>query len=313
VREFAELAADASLDASDDFGSGFSRIVAIAQRAANAAHWGDADQARQDARDVVMLTEPGDFRFTARWLAEELASMELAHGDRKAAATWLAPLLEGGTVAPNYRFALPTLIEALAETSSPELVTDWLRIFSIGAPELGRLRHEALLRRSTAVQLSAIGRFDEAAAAAKRAADLLRDSEFRVQYGRSELLLGQLERRRRKRGSARRALSEAVEVFVATGAVHWERRAAAELKRTWAPSPRSQSDELSPSERRVAALAAQGFTNREIGSQLYISPKTVEATLTSVYRKLGIRRRAGLSAALGAVTSEGLSTPGPDR
>ena len=57
-------------------------------------------------------------------------------------------------------------------------------------------------------------------------------------------------------------------------------------------------ESLTPSERRVAELAAAGQSNRDIARTLYVTPKTVEVHLTSVYRKLGIRSRAGLSNAL---------------
>ena len=55
---------------------------------------------------------------------------------------------------------------------------------------------------------------------------------------------------------------------------------------------------LTPSERRIAQLAAAGQSNRDIARALYVTPKTVEVHLTSVYRKLGIRSRGGLSSAL---------------
>ncbi|MGV0798413.1 helix-turn-helix transcriptional regulator, partial [Mycolicibacterium elephantis] len=51
---------------------------------------------------------------------------------------------------------------------------------------------------------------------------------------------------------------------------------------------------LTPSERRVAELAASGLTTREVATALFISPKTVEATLARIYRKLGINTRAEL-------------------
>ena len=57
-------------------------------------------------------------------------------------------------------------------------------------------------------------------------------------------------------------------------------------------------ESLTPSERRVAELAAAGQSNRDIARTLYVTPKTVEVHLTSVYRKLGIRSRAALSKAL---------------
>jgi DNA-binding CsgD family transcriptional regulator len=59
---------------------------------------------------------------------------------------------------------------------------------------------------------------------------------------------------------------------------------------------KSRDDRLTPTEERVAELAAAGRTNREVAQALFISPKTVEANLSRVYRKLGIRSRAELGA-----------------
>ena len=76
-------------------------------------------------------------------------------------------------------------------------------------------------------------------------------------------------------------------------------RARAEAERT---GTRAATTQLTSSELRVAQLAATGGTNREIAEALFISPKTVEANLARVYRKLDIGRRAELGAALSAVT-----------
>ena len=56
---------------------------------------------------------------------------------------------------------------------------------------------------------------------------------------------------------------------------------------------------LTPAEQRVAELAASGMTNRDVAAKLFISSKTVEATLARVYRKLGIRSRAELGQRMG--------------
>lgn len=115
--------------------------------------------------------------------------------------------------------------------------------------------------------------------------------------------LGSLLRRRRHRSAAREPLSSAIERATRCGATGVAERARAELLATGSRPRRTlceERDALAPSEQRVAALAAQGRTYRGIAAELFITPKTVEAHLRSVYRKLGINGRDGLAAALSA-------------
>jgi DNA-binding CsgD family transcriptional regulator len=114
---------------------------------------------------------------------------------------------------------------------------------------------------------------------------------------RTQLWLGQLERRHRQRDAARATFREALEAFDAMGTPLWADRVRAELARVNVAPTRNLT--LTPSERRVAELAASGMTNRDIAAALFISPKTVEANLARVYRKLGIRTRAELGRHIG--------------
>jgi DNA-binding NarL/FixJ family response regulator len=110
-------------------------------------------------------------------------------------------------------------------------------------------------------------------------------------------VLGQLERRQRKKESASAVLQEATATFEALGTPLWAERARAELVRANV-GPR-QSGQLTPSEQRVAELAASGMKNRDVANALFISPKTVEANLARIYRKLGIKSRAELGRHIG--------------
>jgi DNA-binding CsgD family transcriptional regulator len=109
---------------------------------------------------------------------------------------------------------------------------------------------------------------------------------------RTQLLLGQLQRRQRQKESAGAILREAQRAFDALGTPLWTDRARVELARVKVVPTHDLA--LTPSERRVAELAASGMTNREVAAALFISPKTVEANLARVYRKLGIKTRAEL-------------------
>src|SRR5262249_10280572 len=95
----------------------------------------------------------------------------------------------------------------------------------------------------------------------------------------------------------RETLEQALALFEELGARPWAEKARSELDRI---SGRRSSNELTDTEQRVAALAAQGSSNREIAAALYMSEHTVAAHLTRLYRKLGIRSRAALAHRLAA-------------
>ena len=116
------------------------------------------------------------------------------------------------------------------------------------------------------------------------------------ELARTLLVKGSLERRRRQRTAAASTLASAYELFTGLASPLWAKRAKIELDRIGIRS-RAQTS-LTPIEERIAHLASEGHNNREIADLLFISRKTVEANLTHVYRKLGIRSRAQLGQAL---------------
>ena len=118
---------------------------------------------------------------------------------------------------------------------------------------------------------------------------------MRFERARTQLLLGQLQRRQRQKDSATETLKHALAAFEEVGTPLWADRAAPNSRTNVAQG----RDVLTPYERRVAELAASGKTNREVASALFISPKTVEATLARIYRKLGIKSRAELGRLIG--------------
>lgn len=95
-----------------------------------------------------------------------------------------------------------------------------------------------------------------------------------------------------ERRTAQDLLERALCSFDELGAPLWAERARDQLARVRPDGGRA--GELTATEKRVAHLAASGLTNRQVAETLFVSPKTVEATLARVYRKLGIRTRAEL-------------------
>jgi DNA-binding CsgD family transcriptional regulator len=110
---------------------------------------------------------------------------------------------------------------------------------------------------------------------------------------RTLLVLGATQRRAKRRRTARETLADALAFFERLGASHWADRARSELARVGGRAPSEGA--LTPAERRVAKLVAEGRTNREVAAALYLSERTIEGHLSRVYGKLGVRSRAQLA------------------
>ena len=113
---------------------------------------------------------------------------------------------------------------------------------------------------------------------------------------RTQLLLGEHLRRDRQRSAARTCLLAAQRAFDDLGAAPWLRRTQNELRAAGGQPQASEGLEvLTPQERSVAEAAASGRSNREVAESLFLSPRTVEYHLSSVYRKLGVHGRSALA------------------
>ncbi|MEU7852767.1 AAA family ATPase [Nonomuraea sp. NPDC049141] len=136
----------------------------------------------------------------------------------------------------------------------------------------------------------------------RESVEVLRGSPARLEYAHSLHHLGAALRRAGTLTAARVHLTEALDLAVACGAPGLAQTARNELLAAGARPRRgrllSGPQALTNAEQRVAALAATGLSNRDIAQRLFVIPKTVEVHLTSVYRKLGVSNRAGLSQAL---------------
>jgi DNA-binding NarL/FixJ family response regulator len=141
------------------------------------------------------------------------------------------------------------------------------------------------------------GDLDAASAAAERAIGELDRLPMPFERARTLLLLGQLQRRQRRKEAAAASLQESTDIFERLHIPLWADRTQSELAR--ANVAQRRSGQLTPSEQRVAELAASGMKNRDVATSLFISPKTVEANLARIYRKLGIKSRAELGRHMG--------------
>ena len=216
----------------------------------------------------------------------------------------------------NWSEALEAADDLRASWSINPAVNPWLSLKAQALDGLGRTdeaielaREELELARGWGAP-GAIGRIlrvlgtlrrDEGLDDLREAVELLDRSTARLERVKALLALGSALRRARQPSDSREPLRRALELAEACGADALVERARTELAAAGA-RPRSAAmtgvASLTASERRVTALAADGRTNRDIAQELYVTPKTVEVHLSNAYRKLGIKSRHELAAAL---------------
>jgi DNA-binding CsgD family transcriptional regulator len=225
----------------------------------------------------------------ARWA---LGVLELGAGRAEAAFTQLEPITHPVVA----QLASLDRIEAAARAGHLE-AQRWLDELSAFAAASeapwarGRVAHcRALL---SDMPDKAESRFEEALAEHARG-----DRVF--ERARTELAYGAFLRRQRRRVDAREHLRAALETFDALDAMPWASRARSELRASGetarARSEQSASAELTPQELQVAKFVSGGLSNREVGEQLFLSPRTVDFHLRHVFAKLGISSRTELAA-----------------
>jgi DNA-binding NarL/FixJ family response regulator len=161
------------------------------------------------------------------------------------------------------------------------------------ARRLGRARPLGVALRGRGLLLATHGRTQEAFEAFAASLAALERIQAPFERARTLLALGTVQRRAKRRRAARDSLQAAVASLEELGAAPWAEKARAELRRIGGRAP--SGDELTPTEQRVAALVAEGRSNREVAEALFVTPRTVEWNLTKVYAKLGVHSRAQLA------------------
>lgn len=257
-----------------------------------ALHRGQFAAAREHSRRALSVGEEQQLEFYFAILAvcdlwsggPEAALTNFMRAERAADAI--------GMDEPSMRWWRAECVEALLQLGriddAERLTADW----ETAARRLGRERVVAQAVRCRGLIAVANGDLPEALT-------LLEEAVYRHEaagdpFGRARALLGlgAARRRARQKRTARDALDAAIGEFEALGAVSWVAAAREELARI---GGRQRIEGLSPSELRVATLVAEGRTNREIASALFLAERTVASHLTHIYAKLGIRSRTELA------------------
>lgn len=275
------------------------RCMALAFAAVAAAFAGDRAMTENRAGDSIVLASSTGFRIAVLWASWALGLLALSRGDHAAADAAMGPLaaaFEGGVPEPVRAFFLPDEVEALIGLGQLDRAERLLAGFDEAARRLDRPWALMRVTRCRALLFAARGDLDEASAQAAQALLAGAGLQLGIEAARSQLVAGQVERRRRQKAAAADHLRRAAALFEDMGAAIWAERARDELGRVGLRPPAPA--ELTVSELRVAELIASGRTCREAGAELFMSPKTVEAKLARVYRKLGVHSRAQLGVRL---------------
>jgi DNA-binding CsgD family transcriptional regulator len=261
------------------------------------AHQGREQACREHAVEAVRLSDELGLRFFAVWSDRALGDLELGLARPDAA------LVHHEAQAERLRAAG---IRDVDISSAPELVDEQLRLgrrdeaiagateFATQADAKGQPWSCARATRARAMvaePADAESLFEDALALHTQTPDVF-------ETARTQFAYGAFLRRARRRVLAREQLRPAFEAFERLGARGWADQAEAELAATGETARRrdvSTLDQLTPQELQIAHLLAEGRTTREAAAAIFLSPKTVEYHLRSVYRKLGINSREELA------------------
>jgi DNA-binding CsgD family transcriptional regulator len=197
----------------------------------------------------------------------------------------------GVLMTPHRVLQLPDVVEAAVRAHQLDEAADHLERFQ-----------EWVERFPTPARLSLLARCHGLAAESDAEPHFVRSTELAktlspFERARTELLYGEWLRRQRRRSDARPHLRTALEQFQQLALSPWEERARTELRASGETARRrdpSTRERLTPQELQIAHLVSEGMTNREIGAQLFLSPRTIDYHLRKVFAKLQIASRADL-------------------
>jgi DNA-binding CsgD family transcriptional regulator len=274
--------------------------VALYGRALVDAHLGRVEAARAAAeRGSPLAAAIGDETF--RILNEHvLGFLELSVGDPARAHAWLGPLvhaLYAMEVGAGTLFRLlPDEIEALISLGELDQAEPLIEELHAQGRALDRAWALATAARSRGLLAAARGDPHGALAHFQRALQEHQRVPRPFELARTLRAQSMVLRRDKHKTAAKSALEQALGVFERLGAPLWAQATKAELDRVGLhPAAPVGVSGITAAEARVAELVAAGRTNREVAGELFMSPKTVEAHLSRIYRKLGVRSRPELA------------------
>ena len=281
-------------------------------RALVAAHTGDMDAARSDAEEGLRQSLQNEDMLDASCNRAVLGFLELSLSNPTAAIERLKPVLafldELGSPEPGIIPCVPDAIEALVSLGRLDEAEALLGRLERQGRTLDRPWAIATAARGRGLLTAARGDLTGASLALEQALVEHRRVPQPFELARTLLVKGEVERRAKQKRAARSTLEQALGLFQSLGAPLWGQRARDDLARVGgAVLP---SNQLTPTEQRIAQLVGEGKKNREVADVLFISVKTVEANLSRIFHKLGVRSRTELTRRI--ATTDGQQTTSPE-
>ena len=278
----------------------------LALRALADAIAGELEQGRERAERALAGAVRTNGRPAEHFARAALGLLEQSAGRPAEVVRALGPLVNflraERIVEPGAARVVPDQVEALIALRELDAAAELLGWFEGNAQRLNRTSALAAAARCRGLLAGAHGDVDGALARLRDALDLHETVPIPLELARCRLAYGSALRRARQKAAARAELEAAAHGFDAVGARVWAGRAHAELARVGGRPPSSGA--LTPTERRVAELVAQGLQTKQVAARLFVSPKTVEGHLSRIYGKLGISSRTELAHRLGHDNSE---------
>ncbi|MFF2073151.1 AAA family ATPase [Kitasatospora sp. NPDC058162] len=298
--EAAERTGQRALRRSEEHGHELFAQQTRAYLAQLAALRGQTATARELQAVVDAWARPRGIGFLTQLADAAGTTAALSDGDYEGAYLQAIGITSPGTFQPYAHQASRTLLD-LVEAAVHSGRTEQARAHALAAREAGLPAVSPRLDLVTHGALAMTAEDgEEAAAAYAHAAAHPAAAHFPFELARIRLAHGSRVRRARGATAARQFLAPAADAFERLGAASWAQRARAELRVSGIPSRASTrtTAALTWQERRIADLAAGGLTNKEIGEQTRLSPRTVGAHLYRIFPKLGVTTRAALRDAL---------------
>ena len=289
--------ADDGYEAAVQTGQPSQQAVLAGTRALVLAHLGNVEGTVDAAEEALRLAGATGAMFGTMLGVSALGFLDLSQSDPAGAHRRLGPLVErleaAGLREPGAARYVPDEIEALAALGLLHEAQALLDRLETRARRLDRPCALAAAERCRGILAAARGELPLALVTLRRALEQHERTSIPFERARTLLVLGVIERRAKQWRTSRATLEQALADFEQLGARLWAETARGELTRIG--GRRAAGARLTPTERRLAELVAEGRSNKEVAGALFLTPRTVDTKLSRMYAKLGVHSRTELA------------------